>query len=127
MTNHMITIKNQESPLIIPVSKKAITAVGIDEKRVYVARFKDGLLLIGDLTEDIADNAFKRGKDIGYQTGFSEGYDEGLMDGAEEGYVEGYQKGYDAMIGRKGYRQMHFHDCGLDCNFDCAHCRFKGM
>ena len=101
--------------MIIPVSKKAITAVGIDEEHVYTARFKDGLLLIGDLLEGVTDNSFECGEDIAYETGF------------REGYVEGYREGVDAVIWKKGYRQMHFHDCGLDCDFDCAHCRFRGQ
>jgi hypothetical protein len=60
----MIATKNQECRLIVPVSKKAISAVGIDEKCVYAARFEDGLLIIGDLLEGFTESIFEHGKEI---------------------------------------------------------------
>lgn len=126
MTKHMIATKNQECRLIVPVSKKAISAVGIDEKCVYAARFEDSLLIIGDLLEGFAESVFEHGKDIGYENGFNEGYEEGLWDGKKKGLIMGYHEGYDDAVEGAGFHDRPSLDCGLDCNYDCENCRFNG-
>ena len=132
--NKAIAIDAVAKKMIVPVSKKLTSAVGMDEKTLYVAYFQDGLLVIGDPMDKLTSKVYAhvqklgydRGHEKGYIEGYEEGYNEGHMDGTEEGYVDGYRQGYDDAIEQRGYRNMRFYDCGVDCDYDCEHCRLKG-
>ena len=121
--NKVIATDNIKKKMIMPVSKKLIAEVGMSEKKLYVCYFKDGLLIVG---EPLPSSTCSNVRDAGYVSGFDDGYNEGRFDGGEEAYVEGYHQGYDDAIEGRGYRNMHFGDCGIDCDFECEHCRLRG-
>lgn len=122
----MIATDKMNKKMIIPVSKKLTAEVGLCEKKMYICYFKDGLLIVGEPMNGFVATTFDQGRSDGYASGYDEGYNEGHADGAEEGYVEGYHKGYDDAIEGNGYRNMRFYDCGIDCDYDCEHCRLQG-
>lgn len=81
MSKWMAAKQNQECRVIIPVSKKVMAAVGVEEGRIYLARLEDGLIII----EEHLENPFHWRRAVGYKNG----------------------------------------ECGVDCDYDCDHCRMN--
>ena len=106
-----------EKKMIVPVSKKLVAAVGMEEKKTYAAYFTDGLLVIAEPLKAFTDSFFERGRETGY--------DEGFYDGKEEGFFRGYRVGYDDAVEGYGYRDFTDCDCGIDCDYNCRECRFN--
>ena len=107
-----------EMRMIIPVSSKLVSAVGMQEGVTYMACFNNGLLMVGE--------ALEGEETIFYESGYDTGFSDGFAGGREEGYVDGYRQGYDDAVEKRGYREMRMYDCGVDCDYDCEHRRNKG-
>ena len=98
----MIATDKMNKKMIIPVSKKLTAEVGLCEKKMYICYFKDGLLIVGEPMNGFVATTFDQGRS------------------------DGYASGYDDAIEGNGYRNMRFYDCGIDCDYDCEHCRLQG-
>ena len=54
-----------EKKMIVPVSKKLVAAVGMEEKKTYVAYFTNGLLVVAEPLNAFTDSIFERGREAG--------------------------------------------------------------
>jgi hypothetical protein len=99
-----IAIDTARKKLIIPVAKKLINTLGMDEEKIYVAHIQDGLIVVSEPWDGYAEAIFEQGREAGYEVGYSEGYDDAI-EGAD-------------------YRDSINYDCGLDCDYDCKKCRY---
>ena len=116
-----------DNKMILPVSKKLLQAVGINDNTVYVAHFEDGLLYVGEPKSKLPPRVYatveKVCHDKGYTKEYEEGYDDGYYDGQEDVFFKGYHAGYTDAVEGYGYRD--FSDCGIDCDFECSKCRYR--
>ena len=120
-----IATDKMSKKIIVPVSKKLIAEVCLNEQRAYACYFKDGLLIVGEPPKGLNDSIFEQGRDKGYWEGHEDGYDEGYHDGKEEAFLRGYRMGFDDVVDGYGYRDFTKCDCGIDCDYDCRDCRFN--
>ena len=114
-----IAVDQVEKKIIIPVSKKLASAVGMREDTFYLAYYEDGLLVIGESDAHRTVELGNRILDIGYERG----YDAGFQAGEKVAFSWGYRQGYDDAA--EGYDYRETADCGVDCDYDCEHCRMN--